>query len=227
MVRRVLIVDDHELMRVALTTLMAGQPDLEVCGEADTEEDALRLIDEKQPHLAIIDVLLKQGSGLDLIRRAKEKLPSLRTLVVSAYDDRLFAEQALQAGALGYINKQNPAEAILNAARMVLDGDVCVSEEVRRRVIGNTQQTHTRAASPGELLSQRELEVFRLIGQGLTTRDIALRLHVSTSTVETHRERIKTKLGLASAMELNRRAIHDTLEQDREGRKSNESKRGA
>jgi DNA-binding NarL/FixJ family response regulator len=227
MVHRVLIVDDHELMRVALATLLKSQADLEVCGEADSEEDALRLVEEQRPDLAIVDVLLKQGSGLTLISRAVAALPSMRTLVVSAYDDRLYAEQAIQAGALGYINKQSPAEAILDAARTVLAGEVCVSEEIRRRVLQSAPQSVPVGVSPAAVLSPREREVFRLVGQGLTTRDIAARLAVSTSTVETHRERIKTKLGLRSGMELNRRAIQDTVEQDRDGRPGEDRKRGA
>jgi DNA-binding NarL/FixJ family response regulator len=227
MVYRVLIVDDHELMRVALATLFKSQSDLEVCGEADTEEDALRLIHAHRPDLAIVDVLLKQGSGLNLISRALAALPSMRALVVSAYDDRLYAEQAIQVGALGYINKQSPAAAILDAVRTVLAGEVCVSQEIQRRVLKTAPQAVAVGVPPASMLSPRELEIFRLIGQGLTTRDIAAQLVVSTSTVETHRERIKTKLGLRSGLELNRRAIQHTLEQDGDDRPGGDERRGA
>jgi DNA-binding NarL/FixJ family response regulator len=210
---RVMVVDDHELLRVALKGLLENDPGLEVCGEAADADEAFRRITEERPDVVIVDVALKSGNGLDLVKRIKAKEPSIRLLVLSMYDSRLFAERALRAGASGYVNKQQPSEDILEAVRSVLNGDVYLSEAMTREILRRTSQGgEPWSQSPVENLSDRELEIFRLIGQGRATRQIASELHISTSTVETYRERLKTKLGLKNGAELSRKAMQWVME---------------
>jgi DNA-binding NarL/FixJ family response regulator len=203
---RVLVVDDHELLRVALRGLIDNHSELEVCGEADNADDAFRLVTETQPNVVIVDLSLKSGNGLDLVKRIHAKVPAVRLLVLSMHDSRLFAERALRAGASGYVNKQQPSEDILEAVQTVLSGDVYLNEAMTRELLRRTKG-EPLSESPVEQLSDRELEIFRLIGQGRATRQIASELHISTSTVETYRERLKTKLGLKNGAELSRKAM--------------------
>ncbi len=210
---RILIVDDHPIVREGLVAVLSRKPDLEVCGEAATIVDALALIDTLHPDLAIIDLSLSDGSGLDLIKRIKARNVSTKMLVLSMSDESLFAERALRAGAMGFLHKQEAREKLLNAIHQILDGKIYVSEAINSRLlqqvmIGNQPLQH----SPITALSDRELEVFELLGQGLGSSEIAQRLHLGIKTVETHRQRIKGKLDLKNSLELVRHATQWVLE---------------
>lgn len=211
---RVLIVDDHPAVREALALRIGRCPDLKIIGEAADVAEALRLFEELHPDVAVIDISLKESNGIDLIKRIKARDPTARMLVWSMYDESLYGERALRAGASGYLSKEKETSEIITALRRVLEGRVYVSEALAERLL---TRTSGRGASihdsPAELLSDRELEVFELIGQGLTTREIAERLHVSVHTVETHRHRIKTKLNLDTSAILSREATQWLMEQ--------------
>jgi DNA-binding NarL/FixJ family response regulator len=208
---RILIVDDHPAIREALAIRIATQPDLQVCGEAADVAEALRLADAAAPDVAVIDVALKAGDGIDLIKRLKARRPELRTIVWSMYGEDLYAERALRAGALGYITKEQATGQIIDAIRQVLDGKVYLSaamtEKLLKRAVGPDA-----GRSPIDRLSDRELDVFRLIGQGRKTQEIAERLHLSVKTVETYRDRIRQKLDLGDGAALARAAVQWTLE---------------
>lgn len=212
-VKRVLIVDDHSLVRSGLAELIGREPDLEVCGEASDAPTAIRLVQETKPHVAIVDIMLKEGSGVELIKQIKALDSTIRMVVSSMHDENLYAERVLRAGAMGYVNKQEPAERILEAIRQVLAGRVHVSEQMADRVLRRvTRGSEEEAGTQVDALSDRELEVLQLIGQGKATREIAEQLHLSIKTIDTYREHIKTKLGLESANELVRFAVAWTLE---------------
>src|SRR6516162_3123049 len=200
---RVLIVDDHPAVREALALRIGLQRDLEVCGEAADIGEALRLVAETRPHLAVVDIKLKTSDGIDLIKRIKGRHNHVHILVWSAHSEALYAERALRAGAQGYVNKDQATDRIIEAIRRVLEGKVYLSEAfsqlMLRRAVGGPRQEATR--SPLHALADRELEVFRLIGEGVKTAEIAERLHLSVSTVETYRERIRNKLHLKGGTE--------------------------
>jgi DNA-binding NarL/FixJ family response regulator len=211
---RILIVDDHPAVREALVLRIDRQPDLEVCGEAADLSEALRLVADTQPDLAVIDISLKSGSGLDLIKRIKDRNETVRMLVWSMHSESLYAERALRAGALGYINKDQATDKIIEAIRRVLEGKVYLSdamgEKMLHRAVGGTREEVVR--SPLNALADRELEVFRLIGAGVKTSDIAERLHLSVKTIETYRDRIRQKLDISDGTELAHFATQWTLE---------------
>jgi DNA-binding NarL/FixJ family response regulator len=210
--KRILIVDDHPVVREGLAMQIATQPDLEVCGEADDVPGALALLGSARPDLAIVDILLKKGNGIDLIGRIRERFPSVRILVWSMYAENHYAERALRAGAHGYLHKGRATSHLLDAIRAVLSGKVYVSEELAdsllHRVVGGSGVER----SPIERLSNRELQAFEAIGQGQTTEKIAALMNVSPKTVETYRARIKDKLGLNNVTELVQRAAQWVLE---------------
>lgn len=206
---KVLIVDDHPMVREGISSRIAGQPDLYVCGEAETENEALAKINETRPDVVIVDISLHEGHGIELLKRIKAKHPDTRAVVHSMYDDTVYAERALEAGAKGYVNKRMPPDRLLEAIRGVLEGKLCFSDDVLKSSQGNQSAAST---TPVDALSDRELEIFTLIGEGMTTGAIAKRLHVSTHTVDTHRANIKRKLNLKNAGELNRRAVEWALE---------------
>ena len=201
---RVLIVDDHPAVREALAMRIGRQADLEVCGEAADMSEALRLVADTQPDVAVIDISLKTGCGIDLIKRIKDRNDTVRMLVWSTHSESLYAERALCAGALGYINKDQATDKIVEAIRRVLEGKVYLSdamvETMLHRAVGGERKEVTR--SPLDALANRELEVFRLIGQGVKTAEIAERLHLSVKTIETYRDRIREKLDLSDGTEL-------------------------
>jgi DNA-binding NarL/FixJ family response regulator len=210
---RILIVDDHPMMRIGLAAQISDEPDLEVCGQAEDVNDALAATNSTRPDLAIIDIALKEGHGIDLVKEIKSRFPHVKMLALSAYPESLYAERALRAGALGYLNKQETGEKIFQAIRTVLAGDRYVSPEMTRRLVDQAIGAADPAqSSPVATLSDRELEIFRLIGQGLTTGAIARRLHISTHTVDTHREKMKRKLNARNAAELSRQAVRWVLE---------------
>lgn len=210
---RILIVDDHPAIREGLVTRIAREPDLHVCGEAADIPEALKLLESHHPEVAVVDISLKTGNGIDLIRRIKARQEETRILVWSMFPESLYAERALRAGAMGYVTKEYATGKIVEAIRAICDGRMYVSESIAGRLmrsaVGNSEPA---PASPVEALSDRELEVFELIGEGLTTAQIAERLHVSIHTIETHRQRIKTKLNLRTAAELGRAAVQWALE---------------
>jgi DNA-binding NarL/FixJ family response regulator len=210
---RILIVDDHPLVRAGLRALIDAEPDLTICGEVGNARDAIEMARDEDPDLALIDISLEDGSGIELIKRLKVHTPELKMLVCSMHDESLFAERAINAGARGYVNKHQVTEQVLDAIRQVLSGRIYLSEKMVERVINGFAKKKDGAASSIEDLSDRELEVFGLIGQGLSTSKIAERLHLSVKTVETHREKIKRKLQLATGGELVRHAVQWHIEQ--------------
>jgi DNA-binding NarL/FixJ family response regulator len=209
---KVLIVDDHPVVREGLAMHLATDPDLEVCGEAEDLPGALALLASARPDVAIIDISLKNSSGIELIRRVKERDAAVRILVWSMYPENLYAERALRAGAQGYLNKARATSHVLEAVRTVLQGRVYVSgdftEQVLQRVVGRSAVK----VSAIDSLSDRELEAFQHIGEGMTTESIAEKMHVSAKTVETFRARIKEKLGIKSLPELIQRAAQWVFE---------------
>jgi DNA-binding NarL/FixJ family response regulator len=213
---RVLIVDDHPAVREALALRIGRQPDLEVCGEAADMSEALRLIADARPDVAVVDISLKAGNGIDLIKRIKDRNDHIRMLVWSMHSESLYAERALRAGALGYINKDQATDRIVEAIRRVLAGKVWLSEAMAERMlqraVGGAREEVTR--SPLEALADRELEVFRQIGEGMKTADIAERLHLSVKTVQTYRDRIRQKLDLSDGTKLAHYAMQWVLEND-------------
>jgi DNA-binding NarL/FixJ family response regulator len=204
---RILIVDDHPIVREGLTRRINRQPDLVVCGESGSAAEAMKAIAHCRPDLVIADLTLPDKSGLDLIKDLKARYPKLPALVLSMHDEKLYAERALKAGAIGYVMKQEATEHIIEAIRCALAGHVYLSRDMSARLLGTfVAGKKPTPASPVETLSDRELEVFELTGQGLGTRQVAERLHVSIKTVEAHKIRIKTKLDLESASELAQQA---------------------
>lgn len=203
----IFIVEDHPVARQGFATFIGQAPDLTVCGEAGSVTEALDAIPGANPDLTIIDIGLDGSSGVELMKQLRERLPELKMLVVSMHDEMLYAERALRAGAGGYIMKSATASSLLEAIHTVLSGRVYVSGRVQERLLERRMlYGFDAAASPVASLSDRELEVFRNVGQGCTTREIAVRMEVSPRTVGTYRERIKQKLGIESGTELIRRA---------------------
>lgn len=213
---KVLVVDDHPAVREALCMRIAQQPDLTVCGEAADAGEALRLCNATAPDIIITDITLKNSDGIDLIKRVKTHNAAARILVWSMHGENLYAERALRAGAMGYITKEQATGQIIDAIRQVLNGQVYLSPQMREKVLRRTMGNHQpQPHSSVDALTDRELEVFRLIGAGVKTHDIADRLHLSIKTVETHRARIKRKLDIADANELIRTAVLWVTEHER------------
>lgn len=210
---KILIVDDHPLFREGLTLRISSQPDLEVCGEAASEEDGLILVKQTCPDLVIVDIALKSGHGIDLIKQIRARHPKVKMLVVSGYDESLYADRSLRAGAMGYENKRETSERVIEAVRTVLDGQCYLSQKMTQLLVGKAVGRKDQGeGDPIQRLSDRELEVFRLIGEGETTGAIARQLHLSVHTIETHREKIRHKLCVKNSSELMRRAVQWVLE---------------
>ncbi len=210
---RILIVDDHPLVRTGFAQLIGDCPDLEVCGEAGDMSEALARVEETSPDLAIIDLSLAGGSGLDLIERIKARHKNVLMLVASMHDETLYAERVLAAGARGYINKQEAQDSIIQAIRQVLSGKVYLSQQMTDRLLSGMVDANNERRDI-DALSNRELQVFELIGRGVSTSQMADQLSLSVKTIETHQAHIKKKLGLGSAHELNQRAIRWVMEQE-------------
>jgi DNA-binding NarL/FixJ family response regulator len=207
-----MIVDDHSMVREGLRLRISAYPDLEVCGEATTEDEAIELIPKTNPHLIIVDISLKSGHGIELIKRVHAKYPKIKMLVASGFQESLYAERALRAGALGYLNKQDSGEKVIEAIQTVLRGERFVSDEITKKLVAQALGNRADLADPMELLTDRELEIFRMIGNGQTSGAIANELMLSNHTIDTHRENIKRKLGFKNAAELTRRAVQFLLE---------------
>ncbi|TWU46656.1 response regulator transcription factor [Rubripirellula reticaptiva] len=211
--KRIVIVDDHPSTRDGLVTRVELEPDLEVVGEASDVDEAITVIGRARPNIAVIDVSLKSSSGIDLVKVIKERYPCVKMLVWSMYDDSLYAERAVRAGAMGYINKQQVTDRIIEAIRTIIGGELFLSKEVSARILNRVIAGRASvAAAPIESLSDRELETFRLIGQGITTKEIATAMNLSPKTIETYRSRIKEKLGLDDTTLLTREATQWVLE---------------
>jgi DNA-binding NarL/FixJ family response regulator len=205
---KILVVDDHPIMRRGLAELINLEKDFVVCGEAESVKSALELIKAEAPDLAVVDLSLKNESGLELIKDIKARFPKVLVLVLSMHDEGFYAERALRAGAKGYIMKQQATSQVLVAIRRILGGEVYLSEAMSSKVLRNfTGEKIINIGSAVDQLSDRELEVFRLIGSGLGTRKIAERFSRSVKTVETYREHIKQKLNLKDSAELTQTAI--------------------
>lgn len=209
---KILIVDDHPLVREGLMMRIGLHSDLQVCGEAESEEEALGLVKEVSPDLVLVDISLKSGHGIELIKRIRSLNSAVKMLVVSGFQESLYAERALRAGALGYLNKQESNEKLIEAIRTVLDGKRFLSPEINLRLIEQALGGNDANKTPIENLTDRELEIFRMIGEGLTTSAIANQLFLSTHTIDTHRENIKRKLTIKTAAELSRAAVQWFLE---------------
>jgi len=204
---KVLLVDDHPLVREGLANLVRQEPDLEVCGEAAGEPQALQLVAGCQPDVAVVDISLESGSGLELIKSIKAQYPAVAMLALSMHDESLYAERALRAGARGYLMKREAAQKVIQGIRAVLAGQLFVSEKIAVLLTERFVEGRLAGASPVETLSDRELEVFQLLGRGLGTRQIADHLHVGFKTVQAYSARIKEKLQLTNATELLRAAM--------------------
>jgi DNA-binding NarL/FixJ family response regulator len=206
--RTVFIVDDHPIVRQGLALLINREPDLTVCGDAEDAISALRRIDQLKPDLIVLDLSLNGPDGLDVLKDIRARDPNLPVLILSMLDELLYAERALRAGASGYIMKQEATERVLVAIRRILDGEIYVSDRMANRVLHRfVGGSPAENKSPIADLTDRELEVFRLIGEGHATRQIAEDLHISVKTVESYQAHIKDKLSLKNARELVQRAI--------------------
>ena len=193
----ILVVDDHPIVRQGLRSLFETEADFHICGEADNARDALKQFEQSRPDVLVVDISLKGTDGLELTKSIRALDPEIPILIMSMHDEKLYAERAIRAGANGYIMKQQVSDNIVDAVRHVLRGDIYVSDEMRRRILLGVRGRPTQdEESPIERLSDRELEVFRLLGSGHSTRQIAEELHLSVKTVETYRAHIKEKLNL-------------------------------
>ena len=205
-VARVLIIEDHPLLRERLAELIERQENMQVCGTTDNIADGLFLVQSTQPQLVILDITLKGPSGLELIKEMAAQQLDVPILVLSMHEEMLYAERALRAGARGYISKQEPSEHILSAIRQVLLGQTYLSPQMTAKIVRTFSSGPTQLAGIAGL-TDRELEVFELIGRGQTTRQIGIRLNLGSSTVETYRARIKQKLNLENATQLSHEAV--------------------
>lgn len=210
---RIFVVDDHPLVRDGLALLIGAERDLQVCGSAGSMREALQQIAQAPPDVMVVDLSLKDGLGLELIKTVKERHPQVRILVVSAYEEGKYAERALRSGALGYVNKQECETKLLEAIRTVLAGRRHVSEEILQRLV-NQALGGTDGEDPVTRLSDREFEVYRLIGRGVITVEIAQQLHVSPHTIDSHREKIRHKLDLKTGHELLQHAMRWVIDNE-------------
>ncbi len=207
-VRRVLIVDEHPVVRHGLRHLLENADDLSICGEVETAGDARRAIDRLRPDVLICDISLREGDGIELVRNLRAHYPQLPILVLSALDETIYSARMLAIGVSGYIMKQASTEQLLASLRRVLDGNIYVSEAMSNALLsGFAGGAGHFAVDPLERLSSRELQILDLIGRGISTREAAQLLHLSIKTVESHRQRIKRKLHLATGIQLLRYAV--------------------
>ena len=205
---RVMIVEDHPMVRQGLAVLIEDEPDLTICGLTEGSEETLRMIPQMKPDVIVIDIALGEESGLTLIKQVHDKWPELPVLALSMHDEALYAERALRAGAMGYIMKKEAMDKVMTAIRRVLAHEIFVSEKMASRMVNKLlDRRGGETKNPLETLSDREFEVFNLISQGIGPTEIAQRLSLSVKTVETHREHVKEKLGLKSGAELTRFAL--------------------
>lgn len=211
--KAVVIVDDHPLVREGIALRLDLSEEFRVVGQAETEDEAVAVIEKLKPFLATVDIALKAGDGISLLRRIKKKSPETRCLVVSGFPAGLYAERCLRAGAAGYLDKHDSGEHLMDALHTLAEGRRYISPDLAEQLLVMALDGCRETDDPIERLSPRELEVLRLIGEGLPSSKIAKRLHLSTHTIDTHRENIKRKIGIKSAAELARFAVTWLLEQ--------------
>ncbi len=205
---KIMLVDDHPIVRQGLSELISHQEDMTVSGEAESVAAALAIMEKTLPDLAIVDISLKDSSGIELIKDMKVRFPDVKVLVLSMHDEAFYAERVLRAGAKGYVTKGEPAETVLAAIRKIIGGEIHLSEQMSSRMLSKFVDGPAKTGGlPAERLTDRELQVFEMIGHGTSTRQIAENLHLSIKTIESHRENIKSKLKLQNATELLRHAI--------------------
>ena len=213
-VARVLLVDDHPVVRMGFAQIIDDESDMEVCGQADDAAQALRLIEQTKPDLALIDISLEKESGLELVKQIKARGDKMAVLIASMHDESLYAERAIRAGAAGFVNKREAVTELVTAIRRVLNGKIYLSEAMTDRLLNHV--VSGPEAKPDETsvdaLSDRELEIFEMLGRGLTAREIAQSLHLSIKTVDTYRSHIKSKLKLRNNSELSVHAAAWVLE---------------
>ncbi|HVN70941.1 MAG TPA: response regulator transcription factor [Desulfomonilia bacterium] len=206
---RILIVDDHPIFRHGLGQLISQEDDLTVCGEAEDYHGAMNAVEALKPDMVVVDITLKDMSGIDLIKEVHKYHKGLPMLVISMHDESLYAERAFRAGARGYVMKQEASESVVQAIRQVLSGGIYASRRVTENILTRfIEGTGEPSESPLKELTDREIEVFQLIGEGLSISEIGQRLHLSVKTIGTYRERLKEKLNLKNATELLRYALN-------------------
>lgn len=206
--KKVYIVDDHPLMRKGMAMTLQSNIEFDVCGQAESAEEAHSEILKLKPDAAVIDISLPGMNGIELVKNLLHQMPDLKILIVSRHDEELYAERALRAGAKGYLMKLEAGEVLVSAVRQVLNGNLYLSESIGNKLLMKLASGNSpKSDNPLDLLSDRELEVFELTGQGLSTREIGEKLHISVKTVESHRANIKEKLHLDTANELMRHAV--------------------
>jgi len=211
-VSRILLVDESAVARLGLKQLLGSEPDLEICGEADNATEALNAIEASKPDLVLLDLKLHGSSGLDVLKQMRGRAP-VKILVCSEYDAASYAERAVRAGASGYVSKHGAVATVLDAVRTVLSGRIHVSADIADQMLHRISKTNGNTADdPIRTLSDREIQVFSMIGEGCAVKEIATRLNLSPRTVETHRDNIKSKLGLESSSEVVRRAAQWVME---------------
>ncbi len=204
---RIVIVDDHPIVRQGLGLLIGQETDMEVCGEAEDIPGAIKAIETSRPDLAIVDISLKESSGIDLVKDFRVRAPELVILVMSMHEEAFYAERVLRAGARGYVMKEEATGTVITAIRRVMDGEIYLSDRMAAKMLSKLVAGEKPSGLPIDRLSDREFQVFELLGGGMGTRQVADRLHLSVKTVESHREHIKEKLSLSSAAELLQYAI--------------------
>src|ERR1700676_583833 len=209
--KRILVVDDHPIVRQGLTLLINREPDLVVCGEAEESMGAMHVLASARPDVLIVDISLNGPDGLDLLKNIRTTHPNLPVLILSMHDESIYAERALRAGANGYIMKQEATDKVLVAVRRILNGEIYVSDRIASKMLKHYITGSGLPNSSIADLSDRELEVFRLIGEGHGTRQIAEELHISVKTVESYQAHIKEKLSLKNSRELVQRAIQSKI----------------
>lgn len=214
--RRILIVDDHEVIRAGIIRLFSQHDEIEICGEASNAQETLELVKEHHPDLAIVDISLMEGSGLELTSEIKKISPESKVVMYSFHDELLYADRSLRCGASAYVQKQEPAENLVTAVMTVLSGRIYLSDTMTERLIIRAAQVESDTRKTWlESLSDRELEVFEWLGHGLTSAEIAKQMNLKQKTVETYREKIKRKLGLQNGNQLIQHAVKWVLEHDR------------
>jgi DNA-binding NarL/FixJ family response regulator len=206
---KVILVEDHEIFRMGLRELINQEKDLSVCAETDNAADAMLLIKTHEPAMVIVDITLKNSNGIDLLKQIRKSYPKIFVLMLSMYDEGIYAERSLNAGASGYIMKHETSVSIIHAIRHILKGNIYISEKINENILNRMVNKSLNAVKlPVDTLSDRELEIFRHIGNGRASSDIAKELNLSIKTVGTYRERIKEKLNIKTASDLQRYAIH-------------------
>jgi DNA-binding NarL/FixJ family response regulator len=203
----VLVVDDHPTVREGLTHRISSQADMDVCGEATNVRDALELTKTKRPDVAIVDIALKDSDGLDFIKMLRARHPHVRAVVHSMFEESVYGERCLNAGALGYVNKEANPDDVIAAIREVLKGKLYLSPPLMHRLVGRSVRNKCQPIDPIDSLTDRQLEIFRMIGQGRSAAQIAQSLFLSVHTIESHRDNIKRKLSVSSLSELTRMAV--------------------